>query len=274
MELDFDKIFKIPTKALHIGGAHPYIPRDRKWAFQFFILHGLFTLAFVNIVYNMIYHDLQANNFSQICKNGVLFVIYVVITVQYCVLLRHQSSLNDLINDINRDYKEFQQMNPVEKAVLLKYVNLGVWVCKQWLFIPAISSSAFVVKNFSIMFYYYCKGEFKLVPLYELVYPSIIEEHKDNICVYILTYALMFMYGFYSSLLYVAYVPLGPIFMLHACGQLELVQNRIDDLFVECDEKVIRRKLKIIIMQLQYIYGYVLFPVKYGEMIFKVDDKI
>lgn len=254
MELDFDKIFKIPTKALHISRAHPYIPRDRKWALQFFIVHGLFTIAFFNIVYNIMYHDLKGNNFSQTCKNGVLFVIYVVITVQYCVLLQHQDSLIDLINDMKRDYEESKDMNAVEREILYEYVNQGVWVCKQWFVIPVMGASMFIVKNVSIMLYYYFIGEFKLVPVYDLVYPPIIEENKNNIYVYLATYALMLLYGCYASLMYVAYVPLGPIFMLHACGQLELVKNRIDDLFVECDDQVIRRKLKNIIVHLQYIY--------------------
>ncbi|KAJ8705221.1 hypothetical protein PYW07_011048 [Mythimna separata] len=121
MELDFDKIFKIPTKALNISRAHPYIPRDWKWALQFCIVHGLFTLAFVNIIYNIICHDLKSNNFSQMCKNGVLFVVYIVITFQYCVLLWHQNALVDLIENMKRDYEQSKDLDSIEKEMFTKY---------------------------------------------------------------------------------------------------------------------------------------------------------
>lgn len=254
MELDFDKIYKIPTKALNISRAHPYIPRDWKWGLQFFTLHGLFTLTSLNILYNIICHDLKANNFSQICKNGVLFDVYVVITFQYCVLLWHQDTIVNLIADMKRDYKQAKYFNAIERDMLKKYANSAVWVCKQWLVIGSVGFGAFVVKNIFLTLYYYCTDEYKLIPLYELVYPPIIEDKRDKIHVFILIYALMFLFGFYACIMYIAYVPLGPIFMLHACGQLELVKSRIDDLFVECDDQVIRRKLKSIIAQLQYIY--------------------
>nr|QNS36226.1 olfactory receptor 33 [Mythimna separata] len=257
MELDFDKIFKIPTKALNISRAHPYIPRDWKWAVQFCIVHGLFTLAFVNIIYNIICHDLKSNNFSQMCKNGVLFVVYIVITFQYCVLIWHQNALVDLIDNMKRDYEQSKDLDSIEKEMFTKYVNLGIWVCKQWLVISIVGTGIFVVKNVVIMLYYYFISEFQLVPLYDLVYPSMIERNKDNIFVFLMTYGLMLLFGSYSALMYIAYVPLGPIFMLHACGQLELVAKRIDDLFVECDNAVISKKLKSIIMQLQYIYSFV-----------------
>ncbi|KAJ8707363.1 hypothetical protein PYW08_010615 [Mythimna loreyi] len=257
MELDFDKIFKISTRALNISRAHPYIKRDWRWALYFSIVHGIFTVAFFTIIYNIICHDLKSNNFAQICKNGVLFVVYVVITFQYCVLLWHQEALVDLINDMKRDYEQSKDLSCIERDTLNKYVKLGVWVSKQWLVIGTVGPGIFIVKSFVLMLYYYVIDEFKFVPVYDLVYPSIIEKNKDNIFVFMLTYVLMFLFACYSGLMYIAYVPLGPIFMLHICGQLELTERRIDDLFVECDDIIIREKLKSIIMRLQYIYSFV-----------------
>ncbi|KAJ8707364.1 hypothetical protein PYW08_010616 [Mythimna loreyi] len=257
MELDFDKIFEIPTRALYISRAHPYIKRDWRWALYFSIVHGIFTVGFFTIIYNIICHDLKSNNFAQICKNGVLLVVYVIITFQYCVLLWHQDALVDLINYMKRDYEQSKDLSCIERDTLNKYVKLSVWVCKQWFVIGTVGPGTFIVKSFVLMLYYYVIDEFKFVPVYDLVYPSIIEKNNNNIFVFMLTYVLMFLFACYSALMYIAYVPLGPIFVLHICGQLELVEKRIDDLFVVYDDIIIRKKLKSIIMQLQYIYSFV-----------------
>ncbi|XP_075987183.1 uncharacterized protein LOC142983892 [Anticarsia gemmatalis] len=57
--------------------------------------------------------------------------------------------------------------------------------------------------------------------------------------------------------MYAAYVPLGPIMMLHACGQLDIVRMKIDHLFEEADAEIIKEKMKAIIERLQYIYKFV-----------------
>ncbi|CAB3242650.1 unnamed protein product [Arctia plantaginis] len=57
--------------------------------------------------------------------------------------------------------------------------------------------------------------------------------------------------------MYVTFVPLGPFLMLHACGQLEIVKKRIDNLFTDLNDEVITEKLKEIIIHLQQIYSFV-----------------
>ncbi|XP_049705531.2 uncharacterized protein LOC110375040 [Helicoverpa armigera] len=258
MELDFNKIFIIPTTALRLARAHPYIPRDKKWILQFVTVHSLFTLTFLLILYNIFCHDLKANNFTQTCQNGVLFVVYIVISYQYGVLLTYQNTLVGLIADMNKDFQTSKDLPPKERDSIKKYINQGLWVCKQWLFLTISGCAIFLFKNLGLMLYYYCMNEFRLVPFYEVVlYPPIMEENRDNIFVYLLMYAIMLLFSAYSALMYAAFVPLGPIFILHACGQLVLVKLRIDDLFVECDDEVIRKKLKGIILHLQYVHSFV-----------------
>uniref|UniRef100_A0A2A4J2M8 Odorant receptor n=1 Tax=Heliothis virescens TaxID=7102 RepID=A0A2A4J2M8_HELVI len=159
---------------------------------------------------------------------------------------------------MNKDFQESKNLPPDQEAVILQYINQCLWVCKQWLFLTFSGWLLFLVKNLGMMLYFYCINEFRLVAFYEVVlYPPILEENKDNIFVYIVVYAVMLIFSAYSALMYAAFVPLGPIFILHACGQLVLVKNKIDGLFVECDDEVIRLKLRGIILHLQYVHSFV-----------------
>lgn len=54
-------------------------------------------------------------------------------------------------------------------------------------------------------------------------------------------------YAFYACVMYRAFVPLGPFLMLHASGQLAIVKKRIDNLFTELNDDVIKEKLREII---------------------------
>ncbi|XP_022834752.1 uncharacterized protein LOC111362319 [Spodoptera litura] len=257
-DLYFDNIFKITTMALHISGSHPSIPKDLKWALKFTVLHGTFTLGFLMFMYNIVYHDFKENDFINICKNGVMGIVTIVITFQYCILLIHQDTLVVLIKNINADYEQLQNLPDKEKQFMYKYANLGAKVCWQWFVLTISAVLTFLVKSTGLMLYYCLINDFRYVPFYDIKYPEFIEERKnDNLPVYLSVYFLMFFFACYACMNYVAYVPLGPIFMLHASGQLELIKNQIDDLFSECDPEKIRMKLRDIIMKLQYIYSIV-----------------
>ncbi|XP_050555502.1 uncharacterized protein LOC126911605 [Spodoptera frugiperda] len=257
-ELNFESTFKITTMALHISGAHPGVPKDLKWVLKFIILHGIFTFTFSIVIYSIINHDLKEKNFIQICKNGVMFVVFCVISFQYFVLVIHQKNLVELIKNVNADYEELQNLSEKEKRLMYKYVDQGIKVCRQWFILTFAGCMIFIVKSIGLMLYYHLINDFQYVPLYDIKYPALIEDRKnDNLFVFIGTYLLLLSFACYSSLNYTSYVPLGPIFMLHASGQLELVRNRIEDLFLECDAEAIRVKLKGIIMKLQYIYSAV-----------------
>ncbi|XP_022834730.1 uncharacterized protein LOC111362302 [Spodoptera litura] len=257
-DLDFENIFKITTRALHISGSHPSIPKDLKWALKFTVLHGTFALGFVTVIHSIIYHDLKEKNFVQICKDCVVFVLFCVTSLQYCVLLIHQDNLVLLIKNINSDYEQMQNLSDNEKQMMYKYMNLGVKVCRHWFILVLITCLIFFIKSVGLMCYYYLINDIQYFPYYDIKYPDFIEERKnDNFSVFLVTYCLMFYFALYSVLIYVAYVPLGPVFMLHASGLLEVVKNRIDDLFSDCDPEKIREKLKDVVMKLQYIYSIV-----------------
>nr|ALM26223.1 odorant receptor 33 [Athetis dissimilis] len=242
---------------MNLTGSHPSIPKDRKWAIRFLFLQGVFTLDFVMFIYNIFYIDLKTNNFSEICKNGIMAVVYLEITFQYCVMLKHQDLFVTVINNIKKDYEAARNFSLAEREVMYKYIDKSLWVCKLWMVLSANGPGLFIGRSLIKMIYYFCINDFKLVPIYEYDFPAFMKDNLHHLTIFFINYAWMLVFAFYSAFMYLAWVPLGPIFILHVCGQLELVEMKIDALFEELDDEVIKRKLKNIIVQLQYIYKFV-----------------
>lgn len=253
MIFNFDEIFKIPLIAMKVNRCHPNIKKDRKWFLHFIINYTIFSAVFLTVMYNIIFLNLKSKQFDQTCKNGVLSVVYFVISFQFFIMIWKQDNLLNLITLMKKDYEHASILPYEEREIMDKYVKQGVHVCKQWLVISVCGCGIFPLKNIVLLTYNWAIGEPRLIPLYDLEFPGVTEDNKDTIFVYLTVYGLTLYYGLYAMCMYIAFVPLGPIFMLHACGQLELVQKKIEVLF-EGNSDGTEERLKEIIKQLQYVF--------------------
>lgn len=256
IDINFDKIFKIMLLAMKINRSHPYIERDKKWAVQFICMHGIFFLICCGLVYCIIFNDLKNKDYIQACSNGVLCVIFSVVTFNYCVMLWYQNHLKELIERMKEDYQLVSELPFAEQEITLKYAQLGNRVVIIWLCVSIFAGSLFVLKTIVCMVYYKIVGEFKFVHLYDLTYPSFIEDVKDELGPYFALYVTFLYFDVYAILMYIAFAPLGPVFMLHACGQLEVIKKRMLAIFLdkEIDSGKVLRDLREIVIRLQKTY--------------------
>lgn len=213
---------------MKINRCHPDVKRDMKWALQFLLMHGVFTIFFCLLVYSTVMHDLKNKDFTQACANGTIAVLYVVVSFQYFMIVWYQDKLRGMFATMKRD---FADCTLEERTLVLKYAFRGRRVLKLWFVVVCISGSLFPLKSIFHMIYYAAKHEMRLVPVYELTYPKPLEEIKNDIIPFTIVYFAMLWYVFYASSMYVCIVPMGPIFMLHACSQLEIVKRKINNFY-------------------------------------------
>ncbi|XP_049870312.1 uncharacterized protein LOC126369791 [Pectinophora gossypiella] len=159
---------------------------------------------------------------------------------------------------MKKDYEMAKLLPLEERALVVKYAKRGVWLVNIWFLIVVLTSLLFLVKSFALMFYYYAMGETQLIEFYELTYPDAIEKVKFHVVPYVLLYALQCYIDVYNVVMYSGVVPLAPMFILHACGQLELLKIKVKQLISEGgSDQEKNYNLKIIVKQLQDIYRFV-----------------
>nr|WCC57416.1 odorant receptor 16 [Papilio glaucus] len=260
MEIDFDKVFRVMTFAMRVNRSHPDIARDKKWALQFISSHGIYFFMFCFLVYSIIFCDLKNNDFTQACSNGAICIVFIVVTFKYCVMLYYQNLLKHMIQIMKRDYKSSCELPLHEQKIVLHYALRGKGVVNVWLAISLCTAGLFPLKAIVLMVYYTIIGDFKFVLLYDLTYPVGLEEVKNEPGPFAILFFAFFFYDFYSMLMYIAFAPLGPIFMLHVCGQLELIKKRVLTIYphnTTFDSEKVLKNFKDVIIKLQTIYSFV-----------------
>lgn len=250
--INFEKMFKITLNALRINRSHPSIPRNTKWCIQFFIMHGVFSLLFIIILFN-VYLSIKLGNYSDACRNSVVSLTFCIISFEYFILVANQTTLARIMNMMKSDFGK--DMTEDEMEIVYMYARKGRKVCFQWMILAICAPFVFLVKNIFLELYTFVIDEWKLISPFPLIYPSLVEDNKQNPVIYTIIYLVLVYYGVYSAVMYVAFVPLGPIFMLHACGQLEIVNRKAMALYVDNSNEKTKDKLDDIVRHLQYIYG-------------------
>lgn len=257
MEFNFEKSFQIFLTPMKLMRTHPKIDKNFKWLIQYCFFHLPFTIHYVIITYNS-YLNAKNNNFSAACKNGIISLTFLGIWLNNMIMLWHKDAMNSLLDLMAEDYKMAAKLSKEEQEIFKRYDRKKTLVCKVWLIVYIISFLLFCVKAIVMMVYYLLIGEPRLVHLYDLVYPDAIERRKGEFFMFILITVFIFSYGLYAGLVYMSFLPCGPVFMLHACGHLEMVKRRTETLFVG-DEEDINEKLREIVLILQYTYKLVFF---------------
>ncbi|XP_023947730.2 uncharacterized protein LOC112052758 [Bicyclus anynana] len=259
IDINFESLFKIINRVLRANLSHPKTVRDFQWLCKFCIMYGIFFSTFILLVYSIIFKDLKNDDSTQACANGILCVIYFVITFNYGILFSYRKILKELIETMDSDFGLAKKFPKKEQEIILKYVKKGQGIAKIWLIVGVCGCSLFIVKSIVLTIYYTVTSEFTLVHLYELTYPDAVEKVKNtNLLVYCSLYLYFLFYDIFATLMLIGFSPMGSIFMLHACGQLEVAKNRILEIYSgnnSSDE--INRKLKDVARFINTTYRFV-----------------
>ncbi|XP_047525581.1 uncharacterized protein LOC125063266 [Pieris napi] len=267
LNLIFDKEFKITTLAMRCNRSWPYGKRSVLCKIQVFFSYFVSIVCLFFLLYSMILRDFPDEDYGEVVKNGIIVIVSTSVIIKFFILIHHRESLVNLIQIVQNDYEEAKQFNNDDKTIILDYAQKGKDICKIWIVIAAGASMMFPIKAIVLMAYHSYRGEFKLVPIFDMNYPDVINALKYEPKIYLLLFLLIFPFDCFAGTMYVAFDPLVPIFMLHMCGQLQLLSQRITHLFSQ-NEADIKENLRSINIKLQSIYSFLktvqnIFTVQY-----------
>nr|AIT71996.1 olfactory receptor 30 [Ctenopseustis obliquana] len=257
--LKFEELYSVPMTCLRINRAHPSIPRDWTWLWQVTLMHGLFTVGFCSMMYNLLAVDMKTGTFSEICTYGIFLVVWVVITFCYAVILKFTDELTTLIR-VNQEYFDAAASLPEEDAaVILEYALRARWVARVWGGACYINGFMFPLKALVLTLYSIYIDDFKLVPLLEGTFPLAIDRIKQTPAMFSAIAAMHSIYAVYATIMYMGFCPLGPIFIINTCAQLEIMTKEFGLIFnvTPYDDKLVAVKLAALIKKSQDIYDYV-----------------
>lgn len=228
---NFEKIFKTMMFAMKMIQYQPYLKKDVKWAFQFGTMYGISFMIFCLLIYSIIFHDLRTNDVTQACANGILCIIFGVLTFQYCAVFYYNKIIEEMIEKMNDDYKNAKQFPKDEQQCVIENIKKGKFVITIWVLISVGGAVFFICKAISLTLYYTIFDEFRYVHIYDLTYPDSVEEIKNTFGPYCIINFIFTFYDIYVMFMFIGFAPMGPIFLLHACGQLEIAKTRIMKIF-------------------------------------------
>ncbi|XP_050664594.1 uncharacterized protein LOC126965196 [Leptidea sinapis] len=255
--IDFEDLFKVMVIAMRLSWSHPDVPRNLKWLFRFLLYHSIMTIIACLSAYSIIFHDIKYD-ISRACTNGIAVLIYFVVSFKYGLLVWHQHKFKTIIEQIKHDYKVAVSLPHKEYNVVLLYAQKGREVTHFWLKCSAAAILLFPVKSFALMSYYYIKGDFRYVAPLELALPNIFDPENNEVECFIAILILFSLTEIYVFCVYLSFSPLGPIAILHACGQLEIARMRSLNIFSQCDNRDDAKKIiKSVAKAFQEIYSFV-----------------
>lgn len=248
---------------MRFTGSHPSVTvRNKLRLFKIYIFRILGSICFIFLVNSIISHDVKNGKFTEAVKNGTMAIVAVTVIFKHSILVYRRASIKEIINFINKDYQVAEDFGNEEKEIVLKYAKKGVQICRFWLISGGLTGFIFPIEAFVLMSYHCVKKECQLIPMFDLTYPKGIDEYKDIFFVYCATFLLCFSFALFSTSIYIGFDPLVPIFMLHTCGQLDLISTQLSKALRDASNVQERKEnLKRINIRLAEIYrfGIILF---------------
>lgn len=251
-EFDFEKGFKLIMNVMKFMQCHPDMKLNRNWVLNTLRKIGPYSFAIYNLNYSF-HHYLKLNDYVNAFKCGVPIIYQIWMIFNFIVLLKSRSKLVFLIDSMKNDYAKTCVMDEKLKSIVRVKMAEGRKVMNFWFFLLVTSVFSFIGKSIVLDIYHYSQyGEIKLYPFFDMYYPfKITDRREHNLFLFFSTYLYDLYFSSTSILLYFCTFPLGVVFMLHACSQLELIAIKFENIFEKDD---VDNKLIEIVKDLQYVY--------------------
>ncbi|XP_063627453.1 uncharacterized protein LOC134798956 [Cydia splendana] len=253
MDIRFDNTFKLSSTALYLNLGHPSLTRNLRWAIKMFMFYAFYTPTFISLIYSSIFYD----TFTTICTNLSIATLYCINIFNYGLLIIYKKRFIDIIKVVEEDLRGSRELIDEDEKAVKEFTAKGIQASKFWTSCCVLCSLTFFCKGAVGTSYSALTGNFKPVAIHELTYPTYIEERKNGFLVYIVIFGLQTFYIVFTTLMYAGFNTLGPIFIMHACGQIQVAIQQLDGLFLDndIDDDNILKKLKNITRRLQHIYS-------------------
>ncbi|KAJ0171055.1 hypothetical protein K1T71_013254 [Dendrolimus kikuchii] len=254
-ELYFENLFKLQMIGMKINLCHPETKINKYWVLKNIIAFMPYTVAFILLVHAII-HSLRGKDYFNAFRNGVPVIFYVSMILNFFLLIKKRSKLRNLIECMKGDYSKACAMDNERKEMIQEYAARGRKVLLFWGYLMLSTVVMFILKSMFLTIYHSKRsGELRLTPFFDVYYPFNINELRVyNKWVFGITYFNEIYFTSKSALIFFCTIPLGPIFMLHICGQLELVKIKFENVF---ENDNVDEILRGIVQNLQYIYSFV-----------------
>lgn len=257
--LKFEQVAKSLVMSSRLNGSCPLIVTyDKLWWIKniFWPLYS-FICCYISL-YSVIYHDFKSKKYADAIRNGVMSIVALTVAIKHLLLLRHRQSIRGIIDVIDKDYETAEHFTDEQKDTVIKYARLGTKICKFWVVCAVITGLLFPVKAIVLMGYYLLKGKFELIPLMDLSYPYI-DEYKNIPVMFWILFLSCSCFALYAATAYISFDPLVPVIVAHTCGQLELLSDRMLEIFkTPKTTQEINVQLKLVNIKLMEIYRFVI----------------
>nr|ARO70521.1 Odorant Receptor 58-2 [Dendrolimus punctatus] len=254
-ELDFEKIFKLQMVCMKINLCHPDTKINKYWVLKNIIVYIPYTMAIMFLT-NAIVFYLSKKDYFNAFRNVVPVIFYFSMKLNFFFLIKKRSKLRYLIDCMKDDYSKALAMDNKRREVIEEYSDRGRKVLLFWGYLMVCTVGMFLLKSMFLTVYHSKRnGELRLYSFFDMHYPFNIRELRVyNKLYFFVSYFIEMYFTSKSALIFFCTIPLGPIFMLHICGQLELVKMKFEKVFENDNTDEI---LKDIVQKLQYIYSFV-----------------
>ncbi|KAJ2951350.1 hypothetical protein O0L34_g13480 [Tuta absoluta] len=186
-------------------------------------------------------------------------------------MIKYRTTYYNLMTTVKADYSKASELSSEDQLILIDYAKRGKLAVDIWAYITVLYTASSVLIPLLIMGYYYMFDEFKFITTIIITLPPAFDQVNSFFKYFFMAILTDYLIIF-SDLTYVSTVPQGLIYMLHACGRIDILKRKVLSLFSaeNPDQLHVHRSMRVIAKELQDIYEFVGFINTFSKLFYEV----